>query len=90
MLHSLFIESACMILALMPFAAYKTCTIYLKRVRECTATVAASAGADPRHGVAAANFVQNHDFASCPWNMEPPMILVQIHASSINHEQKSP
>ena len=88
-LHCFFMQSACMMLALMPFAAYKTFTNCLRRVRECTATVAASAGADPRHGVAAANFVQNHDFASCPWNIEPPMILVQIHASSINNEEKA-
>ena len=53
-----FILAACMILALMVFAAYKSLTIYLKRVRECTGTVAASVGADPRHGVAAANWVQ--------------------------------
>ena len=50
--------AACMILALMPFAAYKTFTIDLRRVRECTGTVAASVDADPRHGVAAANWVQ--------------------------------
>ena len=53
-----FILAACMIWALMPFAAYTTFTIYLRRVRECTGTVAASLGADPRHGVAAADLVQ--------------------------------